>query len=313
MIELMKARTGAAGWGGVGWGGGGAAIAAASSFDSKTGKIGFGRQCLTGEAPALFSSQFDMGGAAAVLGAARTLAALRPAGCTVHIISASCENMARFAIRKGVGAGYAASLVAALSLTAPFPPPSQVGSRGMRPGDILTASNGTSVEINNTDAEGRLTLADALLYAQGPDCGATRVVDAATLTGACIMALGPSIAGLLTPDEPLAAALSSAAAASAERLWRLPLEASYWEPQMSSLVADMKNTGTGKGGAITAGLFLQKFVQKGVAWAHLDIAGPVWSDKDGATGYGAATLARWVLLESAAAVAAAAAAAAPAE
>ena len=195
-----------------------------------------------------------------MLGAARALGGLAPAGVTCHFVVASCENM--------------------------------IGSRGLRPGDILTASNGKTIEVNNTDAEGRLTLADALQYAQ--KAGATRVVDIATLTGACMIALGTGMAGMWSPQDSLAASLSAAGAAAGEKLWRMPLEDAYWE-QMSSPIADMKNTGMGKGGAITAALFLREFVEKGVEWAHLDIAGPVWDEKaGGATGFGAATLAHWV-------------------
>ena len=202
-----------------------------------------------------------VGGAGAVLGAARALGGLAPAGVSCHFVIASCENM--------------------------------IGSRGLRPGDILTASNGKTIEVNNTDAEGRLTLADALIYAQRT-AGVTRVVDIATLTGACMVALGNGIAGMWTPHDTLAASLSDASAAAGEKLWRMPLEDAYWE-QMSSPIADMKNTGMGKGGAITAALFLREFVEKGTEWAHLDIAGPVWDDKAGATGFAAATLANWVV------------------
>lgn len=205
--------------------------------------------------------KFDMGGAAATLGAAHSVAALAPAGVEVHFVVAACENM--------------------------------IGSRGLRPGDILTASNGKTIEVNNTDAEGRLTLADALLYAQKQ--GATEVVDIATLTGACMVALGTGIGGLFTPSDDMAASLNGAADAAGEKLWRMPLEDAYWD-QMSSPIADMKNTGMGKGGAITAGLFLKEFIDKGVTWAHLDIAGPVWDEKaNSATGFGAATLTEWVL------------------
>ena len=182
-----------------------------------------------------------VGGAGAVLGAARALGGLAPAGVSCHFVIASCENM--------------------------------IGSRGLRPGDILTASNGKTIEVNNTDAEGRLTLADALIYAQRT-AGVTRVVDIATLTGACMVALGNGIAGMWTPHDTLAASLSDASAAAGEKLWRMPLEDAYWE-HMSSPIADMKNTGMGKGGAITAALFLREFVEKGTEWAHLDIAGPV--------------------------------------
>ena len=147
--------------------------------------------------------------------------------------------------------------------------------------------------MNNTDAEGRLTLADALQYAQKQ--GATQVVDIATLTGACMVALGTGIAGMFTPSDALAAALGRASEAAGEKLWRMPMEDAYFE-QMQSSCADMVNTGMGKGGAITAALFLREFIEKDVTWAHLDIAGPVWDEKaKGATGFGAATLTQWVL------------------
>ena len=152
-----------------------------------------------------------MGGAAAVLGAARAVAALAPPGVEAHFVVASCENM--------------------------------IGSRGLRPGDILTASNGKTIEVNNTDAEGRLTLADALVYAQRQ--GATEVVDIATLTGACMAALGTGMAGLFTPSDELAAALGRSAAAAGEKLWRMPLEEEYFE-QLNSPLADIKNLGMGK-------------------------------------------------------------------
>lgn len=168
-----------------------------------------------------------------------------------------------------------------------------IDGKGMRPGDILTAANGTTVEINNTDAEGRLTLADALWFAQ-EKAGATAIVDVATLTGACMVALGPSIAGVMGNDDDTGAVLAAARRAG-EKAWRLPLEDSYAD-QLKSPIADMKNTGARFGGAITAGLFLKRFINDGVKWAHVDIAGPAWDDKDGgATGYGVATLVEWVV------------------
>ena len=123
------------------------------------------------------------------------------------------------------------------------------------------------------------------------------MVDIATLTGACMVALGTGIAGLWSPQDELAAALVSAGDAAGEKLWRMPLEDAYWD-QMKSDLADCKNTGMGKGGAITAALFLKEWIEKDVSWAHCDIAGPVWDDKLGATGFGAATLTHWVLGES---------------
>lgn len=206
--------------------------------------------------------KFDMGGAGATLGAARALAEIQPEGVEVHFIIASCENM--------------------------------VDGRGMRPGDILVAANGKTIEINNTDAEGRLTLCDALLYAQ--DKGAEAIVDVATLTGACIVGLGTGMAGMYASNDDMASALNEAGKITGEKLWRLPLEDSYME-QLKSPIADLKNSGGRWGGSITAALFLKEFVDtEKVSWAHLDIAGPVWDDKlGGATGYGAQLLAEWVV------------------
>ena len=213
--------------------------------------------------------KFDMGGSAAVIGAMRSIAELKPAGVEVHMVVASCENM--------------------------------VNGSAVHPGDIVTAANGMTIEINNTDAEGRLTLADALLYAceQKPDA----VVDLATLTGACVIALGDEMAGLWSNNDDLAEALDAAAQTGGEGLWRMPLRQSY-KDGLKSLLADMKNTGPRPGGSITAALFLKEFVAKDTAWAHIDIAGPVWSDKGkgvnpaGATGYGVRTLVNWVLAQS---------------
>ncbi|MEM1241336.1 MAG: leucyl aminopeptidase [Cyanobacteria bacterium P01_H01_bin.26] len=208
--------------------------------------------------------KMDMGGAAAVLGAAKAIAQIKPE-VEVHFISAAAENM--------------------------------ISGHAMHPGDILTASNGKTIEVNNTDAEGRLTLADALVYAD--KLGVDAMVDLATLTGACIVALGSDLAGLFSPDDALAGALTQAADAAGEKLWRMPMEEKYFDG-LKSIVADMKNTGPRPGGSITAALFLKQFV-KNTAWAHLDIAGPVWSEKDnaynnpGATGYGVRTLVQWIL------------------
>lgn len=168
-----------------------------------------------------------------------------------------------------------------------------VSGDAFKPGDVLATRAGVSVEINNTDAEGRLVLADALDYARQrikPDA----MVDLATLTGACVVALGPSVTGLMTDHEDLSERLLEAAERAGEKMWRLPLVPEY-DKQLESTVADCKNTGTRWGGALTAGLFLKRFVGK-TRWAHLDIAGPAWSDsddpflgKDG-TGAGVATL-----------------------
>ncbi len=208
--------------------------------------------------------KFDMGGAGATLGAARAIADIKPANVEIHFIIASCENM--------------------------------VDARGLRPGDILVASNGKTVEVNNTDAEGRLTLADALLYAQN-QCNVEAVVDIATLTGACMIALGDQIGALYSTTDEMANGFTTASKLAGEKLWRMPLEESYLE-QLKSPVADYKNTGGRMGGSITAALFLKEFItdKEKTAWAHVDMAGPVWNDKTGgATGYGAQLLAEWAI------------------
>ncbi|MDA0867192.1 MAG: leucyl aminopeptidase, partial [Cyanobacteria bacterium] len=205
-----------------------------------------------------------MGGAAATLGAAKAIAQIKP-DVEVHFISAATENM--------------------------------ISGRAMRPGDILTASNGKTIEVNNTDAEGRLTLADALVFAEKLEVDA--IVDLATLTGACVVALGDNIAGLWSSDDTLAQDLQQAAQTAGEKYWQMPLEDKYFDG-LKSIVADMKNTGPRFGGAITAALFLKQFIRS-VPWAHLDIAGTVWTEKEngynspGGTGFGVRTLVNWVL------------------
>jgi leucyl aminopeptidase len=206
----------------------------------------------------------DMGGAAATLGAAKAIGQIKP-DVEVHFISAVTENM--------------------------------ISGRAMHPGDILTASNGKTIEVNNTDAEGRLTLADALVFAE--KLGVDAMVDLATLTGACIIALGDDIGGLWSEDDAIATQLTQAAELSGEKFWRMPMEEKYFDG-LKSVVADMKNTGPRGGGAITAALFLKQFVKE-TPWAHLDIAGPVWKEKEngynnpGATGFPVRTLVNWVL------------------
>jgi leucyl aminopeptidase len=202
----------------------------------------------------------DMSGAAAVLGIMRALPKLAPR-VEVHGLIAATENM-----------------------------PS--GS-AIRPGDVLRAMNGTTIEIGNTDAEGRLTLADALSYAVAkikPD----EMIDMATLTGACVIALGPLCSGLMTNDQPLANRVLAAADTAGERMWQLPLIDEY-KDGFKSDVADLNNVGPRGGGAITAGLFLKEFAAD-VPWVHLDIAGPAFTEKDlplgpkGATGVAVRTL-----------------------
>ena len=171
------------------------------------------------------------------------------------------------------------------------------GGSAVKPGDVLRFRNGKTAEVVNTDAEGRLVLADGLSLAceEEPDA----VIDVATLTGACQIALGMRVAGLFANDDTLAAWLSAAAEAAGERLWRLPLVDDYRE-LIDSEVADMKNTGPRTGGAINAAMFLKEYVTPGTAWAHLDIAGPARSDSDGfemskgGTGFGVRTLCRYL-------------------
>jgi leucyl aminopeptidase len=172
-----------------------------------------------------------------------------------------------------------------------------ISGGGMRPGDILTASNGKTIEVNNTDAEGRLTLADALIYAG--HLKVDKIVDLATLTGACIIALGTDIGGMFTPSDALAEELSAASKKAGEKFWRMPMEEGYWE-MMKSNIADMVNTGARAAGSITAALFLKQFVDEKLPWAHLDIAGPVWKDKTGGTGFAVTTLVEWVSKNSSA-------------
>jgi leucyl aminopeptidase len=170
------------------------------------------------------------------------------------------------------------------------------GPHSSRPGDIVRALNGQSVDITNTDAEGRLILADAMTYAER--LGATHIVDTATLTGAVARALGPLVTGGFGTPDDWYAAVDAAAARAGERLWRLPLVEDYW-PEMDSWYGDMINSGTAEGGLIKSALFLRRFVT--VPWVHLDIAGTAYFRKPtpyaprGATGASHATLVELVL------------------
>ena len=170
-----------------------------------------------------------------------------------------------------------------------------VGPEAYRVDDVITMYDGTTVEVTNTDAEGRITLADAISIASGE--GAREIVELSTLTGACVVALGPQVAGLFTRDPGLEMVLRQAAQASGEKLWPLPLEEDYLE-FLQSPVADLKNTGARQGGAIQAGLFLQHFAK--VPFAHLDIAGPAFFDKpqplgpEGGSGFGVRTLVNYL-------------------
>jgi leucyl aminopeptidase len=205
--------------------------------------------------------------------------------------------------------GGAGAVLGAMGVIAAEAPPVQVtaylpftdnmtGPDATRPGDVLRHRDGTTTEVLNTDAEGRLILADALALASesSPDA----IVDAATLTGACMVALGRKVAGLMGNDDDLVERVRAAAEATGESVWHLPLPAEY-RPLLDSTVADLRNIGKQPhGGALTAGLFLQEFVGEGIPWAHLDIAGPAWSDADeglvtaGGTGFGVRLLAEVV-------------------
>lgn len=199
--------------------------------------------------------KFDMAGGAAVLGAMRAVARLAPALRVVGIVP-SAENA--------------------------------VGSAGFRPSDILRMASGKTVEVLNTDAEGRLILADALHHAQGfnPDY----IVDFATLTGACVVALGVQVSGLVTNDRDFALQVFEAGERAGERVWQLPLYDEFLEATKSTL-ADLRNSAGRNGGAITAAAFLSNFVGK-TPWCHLDIAGTAWAEREsgpfqvGATGVG---------------------------
>jgi leucyl aminopeptidase len=207
----------------------------------------------------------DMSGAAAVLGLFSILRDLRPAVRVTGIIGAT-ENMP--------------------------------GGRAYKPGDVLRAMNGKTIEVDNTDAEGRLTLADMLTYAskEKPDA----IIDLATLTGACVVALGSSVTGLFTDHDALARELEGCSLRSGEKLWRLPLEPDYRDLNRSE-VAAVKNSGGRWGGAITAALFLQEFVDRSIPWAHCDIAGPAFTERPraytpfGGTGVMVRTLAEFLL------------------
>jgi leucyl aminopeptidase len=167
-----------------------------------------------------------------------------------------------------------------------------ISGKAVVPSDILTASNGKTIEVENTDAEGRLTLADALVYAD-KEIGCESIIELSTLTGACMVSLGKKICGVWTSNDDLAKELEDASKATGDKSWRMPLEKEY-NDQLKSKIADIKNCGTRYGGAITAALFLQNFVSSKKPFAHIDIAGPVWDDKDGATGFGAKLVTEWV-------------------
>lgn len=192
--------------------------------------------------------KWDMGGAGAVVGALKALA-LRRAKANIVGICGLVENM-----------------------------PS--GS-AQRPGDVVTTMSGQTVEVINTDAEGRLVLADAVTYVQRTFKPST-IIDLATLTGAILISLGHEWAGLFSNNDELAGKLQAAAEESGDKVWRMPLGEPF-DRLIDSPIADMKNVGPREGGSITAAQFIQRFVENGVKWAHVDMAGKAWADKAGAT------------------------------
>ncbi|MEO8724159.1 MAG: leucyl aminopeptidase [Sphingobium sp.] len=215
--------------------------------------------------PGMEDMKWDMGGAGAVVG---TMKALAGRGAKAHVVGICglVENMP--------------------------------DGNAQRPGDIVTSMSGQTIEVLNTDAEGRLVLCDVLTWAQktySPDV----VIDLATLTGAILVALGDQHGGLFSNDDGLANDLLSAGKAAGDLLWRFPLSDAY-DKMIDSPIADMKNIGGRYAGSITAAQFIKRFVNDGVKWAHLDIAGMVWADKPGsvwdkgATGYGVRLLDRLI-------------------
>ncbi|MFN3864939.1 MAG: leucyl aminopeptidase [Erythrobacter sp.] len=215
--------------------------------------------------PGMEDMKWDMGGAGAVAGAMLALAT-RKAKANVIGVMGLVENMP--------------------------------DGKAQRPGDIVTTMSGQTVEVLNTDAEGRLVLCDALHWAQ-EQYDPARIIDLATLTGAMIISLGNEYGGMFANDDTLAAQLDAAGKASGDRLWRMPLGPNY-DKLIDSPVADIKNIGPREAGSITAAQFLQRFIRNGTPWAHLDIAGMVWAAKPGhtwdkgATGYGVRLLDRFV-------------------
>jgi leucyl aminopeptidase len=210
--------------------------------------------------PGMDEMKFDMSGAASVIGTIKSLASI---GAKLNVVGVipTCENM-----------------------------PS---GRATKPGDIVTSMSGRTIEVLNTDAEGRLVLCDAITYARRFKPSA--VVDIATLTGACVIALGAHYCGLFSPDEKLAAALAAAGERADDRAWRLPVGEEYAD-LLKSNFADLANVGGREAGAITAACFLWKFTD-GLRWAHLDIAGTAYlsGSQKGSTGRPVPLLVDWLL------------------
>lgn len=210
--------------------------------------------------------KMDKAGACAVLGIMKAVAQLKPQ-VEVHGIFGAAENMPS-------GTAY-------------------------RPDDIIRAMNGKTIEIDNTDAEGRVTLADALSYAS--ELGVSRIIDMATLTGACMVALGEYTAGLFTNDEDFGEELLRISKDTGERMWKLPLDDKRLRQKIKKGEGDVLNSGGRYGGAITAAMFLEEFVKEGIKWVHLDIAGPAHLREEfgyytkGATGFGVRTCLEYIL------------------
>lgn len=211
------------------------------------------------------SMKWDMGGAGAVAGAMKALA-LRKAKANIVAICGLVENMP--------------------------------GGNAQRPGDVVKTMSGQTVEVINTDAEGRLVLADAVTYVQRNYKPGT-IIDLATLTGAILISLGHEWAGLFSNNDELAAQLQQIGENTGDRLWRMPLGEPF-DRLIDSPIADMKNVGPREGGSITAAQFIQRFIDNGVRWAHIDMAGKAWSEKPdttydkGATGFGVRLLDQYV-------------------
>ncbi|KAA8495480.1 putative cytosol aminopeptidase [Porphyridium purpureum] len=213
----------------------------------------------TGADSMIHLMKFDCGGGSAVLGAADIIAKRALQNIEIHFVLPACENA--------------------------------VDGNSYRPGDVILAMNNMSIEVVNTDAEGRLALADALAFADrlNPDY----VVDIATLTGAAVIAMGPKYAAMLSNDQGLIKLLYSAGQSTGDFVWEMPLDREYAEV-LKSDIADVKHTGQRAGGIMNAALFLEKFVQKGRKWAHLDIAPSAWDFKANVpTSFGAKLLAHF--------------------
>lgn len=212
--------------------------------------------------------KMDKSGACAVLGIMKALAMIKPS-IEVHGIIGAAENMPS-------GTAY-------------------------RPDDIIQAKNGKYIEVDNTDAEGRVTLADALSYAS--ELKPSKIIDMATLTGACMVALGEFTAGLFSNSPSLSRKLIEISKRTGERLWEMPMDDDRLRKKIKKGPADVINTGGRYGGAITAAMFLEEFVEEGIEWAHLDIAGPAWSREDygyytqGGTGFGVRTIVEFIISE----------------